>query len=277
MVGIEQYLNALLGHCLINKKNIYQGLKAYLGDDHADETGQASADIVGDNAEGHLEAPVDHSLDVSGHVLVEHALDLLAGLLVVGEDGLGAEKTSFLTSIPVEFNGVGSLALDDGLVLEDTAEGLKDGDGATSIVISTWSAAGHGAALVDAVLVSTDDNDFRGAAGDGGNDAVLNEVVSDTDDLGTVAAGTRGINDSLDLLLEPGCRLLAIVRLVIAVMERAELGQIALHVLLGEGSNHGVNSISMADGGWVGNGWLGNSSGESNLLVSDVKEVLALL
>lgn len=177
----------------------------------------------------------------------------------------------------MELNGVGSLALDDGLVLENTAEGLKDGDGATSVVIGTWSAAGHGAALVNAVLVSTDNNDFRGAAWDGGNDAVLSPVVSEADDLGTVAAGASAIDGSLDLLLEPGGRLLAKVSLVVAVVERAELGQIALHVLLGEGSNHGVNSISMADGGWIGNGWLCNSSSESNLLVSDVKEVLALL
>lgn len=100
-----------------------------LGSDDADVGSQGRVDVVGEN--GNLAAG-----RVAGHVLVKHGKDGLALRSVLGEDSLGTEETTLLTTVEVELKSVLGAVTSRG---EDT-EGLEDDDSAASIIVSTRAA-----------------------------------------------------------------------------------------------------------------------------------------
>lgn len=189
----------------------------YSVEDHLGELGEVGVGVVGDDA---------HGLAVASHVLVKHSNDLLALLAVLLEDVLGAEQTLLLTGVPVELEGVGSLAGSNLLVRDEGTQSLEDGHGARAVVVGTWSLA-LGVVAVDAVLVSTDSNDLLGLAGDDGTDAGLHPVVLDHLDLGALDV----TNDHLGLFHDPLGGLNAGLGVVVAVGVAGEHLKVGLDVV----------------------------------------------
>lgn len=85
---------------------VHHGEDTYSSNDLLEESSKTSVNVVGENSNDFLGS----GLDVASHVLVEHGLDLSAVTLVLLEDSATAEKTSLFSGIPVELDGVGSLA-----------------------------------------------------------------------------------------------------------------------------------------------------------------------
>lgn len=85
-----------------------------LGGDEANVGSESRVDIVGVHS-GFA------TRRVASHVLVQHTEDTLARRFVVGKDSLGAKKTTLLTSIEVELDGV----LGAETSSDENAEGLK--------------------------------------------------------------------------------------------------------------------------------------------------------
>lgn len=77
---------------------------------------------------------------VAGHVLVEHGQDGGAGGGIVAEDCLRSEKTTLLTTIPVELEGV--LGLEAGVGKD--AKRLEGVDATRAVVISSRGAGSAG-------------------------------------------------------------------------------------------------------------------------------------
>lgn len=113
--------------------------KSYLLNDLLDELGQSSVDEVSDDTNTLGSAVFEGLLDKSSHILLQHSLDILALLLVLLEDGLATEQATLLGTVPVELDRVGRLAINDILGVEERTEDLHDGNGTTSIIISTGS------------------------------------------------------------------------------------------------------------------------------------------
>ncbi|GKT76778.1 hypothetical protein ColTof4_09201 [Colletotrichum tofieldiae] len=89
---------------------------------------------------------------VASHVLVQHTQHALTGGSVVGEDGLGAEETTLLTSVEVELDCV--LRPEAGS--HKDAEGLEEVDGASGVVIGAGGTGSGGAS--GGIEVSTNDD-----------------------------------------------------------------------------------------------------------------------
>ncbi|KAI6776524.1 hypothetical protein HG530_000469 [Fusarium avenaceum] len=85
---------------------IHHGKDTYSSNDLLEESSKTSVNVVGEDSNDFLGS----GLDVASHVLVEHGLDLSAVTLVLLEDSATAEKTSLFSGVPVELDGVGSLA-----------------------------------------------------------------------------------------------------------------------------------------------------------------------
>lgn len=79
---------------------------------------------------------------VAGHVLVDHGQHLLAGRLVVGEDGLGAEQSALFAGVEVELERVLGLKARAG----QDPERLENDDDAGTVVVGAGAAGRGGAA-----------------------------------------------------------------------------------------------------------------------------------
>ena len=113
------------------------------GDDLLDELGKAGINKIGNDANTLGLSSVKSLLDVTGHVLLQHSLDITASLLVGLEDGLRSKKTTLLSAVPVEFDSVLLLALDDVLVKKQNTQCLENSDGTAAIVVGSRSAIGN--------------------------------------------------------------------------------------------------------------------------------------
>lgn len=149
---------------------------------------------------------------MSRHVLLQHGLDVPAGLLVAGEDGLAPEQTALLGAVPMELERVGVLALDDLGGLENDAEGLEDGHGAAAVVIGPRRSEDAGQPQVDGILMRANDDRRVCLAGDGGDDGVLAPRVLEvlSRDVLVCAGGLDGL---ADLAQKPFARLPPVVGL----------------------------------------------------------------
>lgn len=175
--------------------------------------------MVADQTEGLGFSGIKSALDVSSHVLVQHGNDILPIALVLSENVLGAEQAGFLTGIPVEFNGIGSATLGHLGRLHHSAQGLEDGHGTGSVIVS--SRGRIRGPFGDAVQVGAHDDDVVRLSRDGHNDAGLLEVVFDLLDSGALYAGIS--YDLVDLVEKPIGRLDTGVGLVVPVVVRREL------------------------------------------------------
>lgn len=112
---------------------------------------------------------------LSRHVELHERLDGFSGTLIGAGNSLGAQKTNFLGSIPVELDRVGRLEAGS----QKSAEGLHEVDSSCAVVIGTWSASAGWTALVDRVHVGTQDGDGSGGilAWEFGDDGRLDEGV----------------------------------------------------------------------------------------------------
>lgn len=103
----------------------------YSSNDLLEEGSEASINVIGEDSGNGLSA----RLDVASHILVEHGLDLTTVTLVLVENSATSEKTGFFTSVPVELDGVRSLAGCNTRVTQEDTESLKNGDSSRTIVI----------------------------------------------------------------------------------------------------------------------------------------------
>jgi len=149
---------------------------------------------------------------MASHILLEHGLDVPAGLRIARKDGLATEKTTLLSAVPVELDGVGVVALHNVLGLKKDAECLEDGDGAATIVIGARGSENAREPQVDRILMGADHNGRVRLTRDGCDDAVLApgvlEVLSSD-----MLLGAGILDDAANLVQQPLARLSPILRL----------------------------------------------------------------
>ena len=86
---------------------------AVLLNDLLDKISKVGVDKINDNTDTLDLAGLEGAGYVASHVLLEHGLDVAMSLLIGGEDGLAAKKTTLLSTVPVELDGVLVVALDN--------------------------------------------------------------------------------------------------------------------------------------------------------------------
>lgn len=87
-------------------------------DDLLDEFRELGIHKVGNHPDRLGLAMCQCLFDIAGHVLLNHRLDISSTVMVRLENGLASKEATLLGRVPVEFDGVLHLALDDIVALE---------------------------------------------------------------------------------------------------------------------------------------------------------------
>ena len=251
----------------------------YLFDHKLDEISQTRVNEISNDSHALLLARIKSSLYVTGHILLQHSLDIPSSPLVVLEDSLTSEKSSLFGRIPVELDGVLALALDDILGCEEYSECLQDSHSSRSIIIGSRRREDAWEEQIDAVLMRTHHHGGIVLAGNGGDDAVLAPWVDEVFGRHAVFL-CSGVDDkTLHSLQEPFGRLPAVIGLVVSGVEGGELLEVFLHVRLGEVGEERLQLFLQSDLGWEFRGLpLRGCDGQAEvLMLGDVHEVLAIL
>ena len=176
---------------------------AVCGDNLLDELSEAGVHEIGDDTNTLWLSSIKCLLDVAGHVLLEHGLDITPSLLVGLEDGLRTKQTALLSTVPVKLDSILLFAADNVLVEKQNTQSLENGDSARTVIISTGGSKKRGEEEVDTVLVGTDDNRLVRLARKSGNDRVLSPGVLKVLDACTVLQSSSVCEGIVDLAEQP--------------------------------------------------------------------------
>lgn len=274
------WIAGLGGRCVVragvSTLGLDEGDIAVLDDDLLDELGQLRVDVVDDDADALRLSGLDGLLNVSGHVLLQHGLDIAALLLILGEDCLAPQQTTLFGRVPVELDGVLQLALLDGVGAQEDAESLENCNGTTPIVVRAGRSKDRGQPQVDGVLMGANNNRGVCLAGNSRDYRALLPRVRER--LRVDIVGTRLLDDVLDLFQEPLGGLLPVIGLVVACVEAGELLEVLVHLRLGEVLEQRLNLVLERGLGWED--YAGEGVGPGCAEVSglgDVHELLAIL
>lgn len=222
-----------------------RGEMTYIGYNGFDKLRKSLVDKIGDDTHGLRPTGIQRALHIPRHVLLKHGLDISVVLSVLRKHSLGAEQPAFFRRVPVELDRVAGIALRNVLGLQEDAHGLQSGDRAAPIVVCTWSRQDRWKEQVDAVLVRSNDNGPVAPSGDRRDDGELAPGMVEFLDRGPELGRSGIVNGLLDLLVQPDGRLDAVLRLVVAGVERGEFDEMLAHVVLGQLLGKRLDDINM--------------------------------
>ena len=176
---------------------------AICGDNLFDEVGESGINKVSDDADALGFTSIKSLLDVASHVLLKHSLHITACLLVTLENGLRAKQAAFFGTVPVEFDRVLLLTLDNLLVQQENSQSLQNGDSSRTIIIGAGSSEQGWKEEIDGILVGSNNNSLLRLARNGGDDGVLSPSMFEVLDTCTVLHGTGMCQGVVNLAQQP--------------------------------------------------------------------------
>jgi hypothetical protein len=226
-------------------------------DDLLDKVREILAHKIGDDTDTLWEASIESLLDEPGpteelvrenrqaileclHILLQHGNNITSITLIAPKDVLGTQKSTLLSTVPMEFESVLKPILHQ-VRVGDSPERLQNCDSSRPIVICTRCTQERWQEQVDRVLMSANDNSFVSSSWNSRNQRALLPLVCKLLDveLGLVILW----KGSLDPLEQPVATLAAVLGLVVPRMETGEFLKVGLHVLLAKRFENRVDFV----------------------------------